>query len=160
MLRLIYFLTISFILSYYSCTQTPDFPVEPVISNFRLNKDSLVQGLGNQDSIQFIIDFTDGDGDLGSNDSLNIFILDNRDGSIFEQFQIPFIPEAGANNGIQGTITAFANSTCCVYPNMQPPCSPSTEFPTNELTFTIYIKDRAGNESNHLVSPIITLLCQ
>lgn len=160
MFRSIYFLIIVLFITFFSCTQAPDFPVEPVISNFRLNKSILLQGLEKQDSIQFIIDFTDGDGDLGSNDSLNIFILDNRDNSTFEQFQIPFIPEAGANNGIQGTITAYANSTCCTFPNQQPPCTPSEEYPTNELTFTIYIKDRAGNESNHLESPVITLLCQ
>lgn len=142
-----------------SCTQAPDFPLEPVISNLQINKNVLKQGLANQDSLLISIDFTDGDGDIGS-DSLSITVIDNRDNSIAEQYKIPIVPEAGAGNGIEGTIYIRMNTTCCIYNSGQPPCSPSTTEPTDTISYTVFIKDRSNNESNRLVSPDITLLCE
>lgn len=154
-----YFYITTFMIFFGACTQAPDFPLEPVISNLQIDKNILKQGLSNQDSLMISIDFTDGDGDIGS-DSLSITVIDNRDNSIAEQYKIPIVPEAGSGNGIEGTIYIRMSTTCCIYSSGQPPCSPSTIEPTNTLSYTLFIKDRSDNESNRLVTPDITLLCE
>jgi hypothetical protein len=159
-LKLVCFVCLGFFSFFWeACTKAPDFPIVPVISNLRINKDVLLQGFSNQDTLLFIFDFTDGDGDLGSEDSLNIFVIDNRDNNVFESYRIPFLPIQGAKNGIEGTITAKANTTCCIFPDNTPPCSPSSSFPRDTVLYSIYIVDRAGNKSNTLSTPPITILC-
>lgn len=155
-----YFFILAFLTFLGACTQAPDFPKEPVISNIQINKTILKQGLGDQDSLLVSFDFTDGDGDVGREDSLSITFIDNRDDSVSDQFSIPFVPEAGSGNGIEGTIYVRMKTTCCIFASGQPPCNPSTSEPTNIVSFTVFIKDRSGNESNRLRTPDITLLCE
>lgn len=142
------------------CIKPPDYPDEPVIEMLGISKDSLVQSEFNIDSVYVVFSFTDGDGDLGSNDSLNIFVTDLRDNFLANKFRIPFVREQGSNNGISGEIQILIYTTCCTYPDTTPACDASTEFPTNDLQYEIYIKDRAGNESNRITTPPITLLCR
>jgi hypothetical protein len=143
-----------------ACTKAPDFPVVPVISNLRTNKDVLLQGFSNQDTLWFFFDFTDGDGDLGSEDSLNIFVIDDRDNNVFESYRIPFLPIEGAKNGIEGSIRARANTTCCIFPDNTPPCTPSLVYPRDTVLYSLYIVDRAGNKSNILTTNPISILCE
>lgn len=104
--------------------------------------------------------FTDGDGDLGHEEELNIFFFDLRDTSFpFTQYRIPFIPEEGAANGISGEIILDLESSCCIYDSGQAPCTPSEEVPRDTVIYEVYIVDRAGNESNRVLLPPITLLC-
>lgn len=119
----------------------------------------MVQGSFGEDTTQVTIMFTDGDGDLGSNDSLNVFFTDLRDNFEAYQYKIPFIPEEGAANGISGEIYIDLLTSCCYFPDNTAPCEPSETFPTDTVTFEVYIKDRAGHESNHITLPPITLLC-
>lgn len=143
-----------------ACTNPPDFPIEPEIEFAGLSTNELRQSAFNEDSVFVFIDFTDGDGDLGSEDSLNIFVTDLRDNNPFAKFRIPYIDPAGANNGISGQIMLKMFSTCCIYPNGQPPCTPSTEFPTDTVQYEFYIVDRKGHESNRIQSPPILLHCE
>ncbi len=159
-LKSLYFVSVFLIIAgVISCTKAPNFPPEPIISNLRINKEIIRQGFSNQDTLLFTFDFTDGDGDLGSDDSLNVYIIDNRDENVFESFRIPFLPIEGAKNGIEGTITARANTTCCIFPDNTPPCTPSVMFPTDTVIYQLFIIDRAGNKSNILETVPITILC-
>jgi hypothetical protein len=115
-----------------------------------------------QDSVSLFIDFTDGDGDIGSiqNDTaINFFIIDNRTNVSYGNYKLPSIPLKGANNGVEGRITINLFSTCCRFPENIPPCEKTTKYPKNELSFSIYIKDRAGNRSNTVKTTNIDLLC-
>jgi hypothetical protein len=147
----------------YSCASSPDFSNTPSVefrgfSNVRLN-----QGEFN-DSTFVQLFFTDGDGDFGANttsNAPNIFFKDLRTG-VTNQYKAPFIPVQGANNGVSGKINILLRSTCCVYPAATgiPPCEVVAEYPTNTLTYEIYIEDRAGNKSNIVTTAPLELICQ
>jgi hypothetical protein len=150
-----------FLLTISQCVQPPNYPNEPVITFKSLSRTTLRQGTGTFDTTFATISFTDGDGDLGDSDSLNVFLIDKRDNFLKSKYRLPFIPEEGVGNGISGDITLRVNTSCCIFPNnVLPPCSPSTQFPTDTLRYIIFIKDRAGHESNHVETSDIILLCQ
>jgi hypothetical protein len=143
-----------------ACLDAPNYPDEPEIDFISLSKTVMQQGSLFEDSTFVKISFTDGDGNLGDEDRVNIFLKDQRDTSeTFTTFKIPFIPEEGAGNGISGEITLLLFTSCCIYDNGQAPCTPSTFQPTDTLVYDLYIEDRAGNASNILTLPEITLLC-
>jgi hypothetical protein len=145
--------------TFNSCIKAPDFPIEPVIEFQSISKDVIIQNSIEEDSLIIVFSFTDGDGDLGDNDSLNVFLTDSRDNFVAERFRIPFVPREGAANGISGDITIRVLSTCCIYPDLTPPCTPSQTNPLDSLFYKIQIKDRAGNESNIIETPRILVRC-
>ena len=163
MKTILFTLSLAFLFS--SCIKAPDFPNTPEITFVSLNTNTIQQGNSNaQEAIlEVVFSFTDGDADIGSDEESNVFLTDSRNGETIP-FKVNPIPEQGNGNGIQGEITVRIINTpfniCCVYPNGVSPCTPSTEFPTNTMHYTIQLKDRAGNESNIVQTEDITILCQ
>lgn len=101
----------------------------------------------NVDSIIFEIAYLDGDGDLGENDpnAKNLFIIDNRI-NLAEEFRIPQLAPDGANIAISGTL------------RVELPGTVITNGSTSQgATFTVYMRDRAGHESEKVVSSEITV---
>lgn len=143
----------------WSCIDGPDYPLEPVIEMLGITNDTMVQDQFNTDSTVIVIGFTDGDGNIGSDDHVNVFVKDLRDNFISDQYRIPTLPNEGAKKGISGELFITLYTTCCTYPNGAPPCEPSSEFPTNTLVYEIYILDEAGNMSNAVQTPPIILKC-
>jgi hypothetical protein len=151
---------VSAIIGMAACVRPPDYPIEPRISFSSMSKNTMRQGTFQQDSVWVTISFTDGDGDLGSKDSLNVFLLDKRFPKIMtpaETFRIPYVPDQGAGNGISGDIKLLLFTTCC---NVIPPCEPSITKPIDTLVYQIAIKDRAGHKSNVVETPNIYLQCR
>jgi len=146
-------------LTLYACANPPDYPIEPVIEYKRITKNRLDQSAFNADSTLITIGFTDGDGDIGNEDSVSIFIIDNR--TDFEQpgFKIPYIGEQGVGKGISGEISFVLFTSCCIYENGLTPCEPSTDFPLDTLSYDIYIIDRAGNASNRITTEPLFIRC-
>ncbi len=150
------------IISFATCISPPDYPIQPEIKFLGLSKNTMRQGLlGIEDSLFLSFSFTDGDGDLGSlgqgKDSVNIFLTDKRTNQPSERFRIPYVPEQGAGNGISGDIRLLLFTTCC---NVLPPCEASTTKPIDTLIYEISIKDRAGHESNKILTAPIYLQCK
>ncbi len=144
-----------------ACANPPEYPIEPVIDFEGMSKTTMIQGFQNSDSTTVILSFTDGDGDLGSQENMvNVFLIDQRDGFELPGFSIPFIPQQGAANGISGRIFLTLFNTCCIFDDGTRPCEVSPTIQTDEVSYTIQIEDRAGNRSNELPLPPITLLCQ
>ena len=143
-----------------SCTKPPDYPDEPVIEFSSWSKTNVVQGQGGpQDDFTYLIlSFTDGDGDLGSNDNnqQNAFLSDTRIQGIPLTVALPKVPEQGAGNGISGEIQIKVPTSCCEY---QGAFCESWE-PVDTLIYEVYIMDRAGNESNRILTDPLYLLCQ
>lgn len=161
MVRLAFFIVLGL---FISCVRPPDYSDVPVLEFRSVSKSSIKQGLINADSFTLVLFFTDGDGDFGSDalsNELNIFMKDNRTGESFRDFKAPLVPTQGANNGISGTISVIISSTCCVFPPLSGifPCEVDSTYPTNDLSLDIYIKDRAGNQSNTVTTSVIKLLC-
>ena len=146
------------------CINAPNYSDSPEIEFISFTNLTMNQAPLNSDTTILSLKFTDGDGDIGfemGTPGENIFIIDNRTNEIFDRFRAPAIPPQGANNGVSGEINMVLLNTCCVFPPQDsiPNCESPDQFPTNELTFTVYIQDRAGNRSNEIVTPAITLNC-
>lgn len=93
----------------------------------------------NNDKVVITIEFTDGNGDLGDNtpDMKNLFCTDSRNNVRYE-FRIQQLAPDNANIAITG---------------QQPFDLPAQGFvddnnTTETATYSIYVKDRAGNQSN------------
>lgn len=145
------------------CVKPPNYPNEPVIEFAAMSKTTMLQTPLGPDSILISFSFTDGDGDLGSqNGEPNIFIKDGRDSFDKPAYQIPYIEPQGAGNGISGTIYIVVPTTCCIYidPNGIPRACADVPIPFDTLTYLISIKDRAGHESNQIETPPIELICK
>jgi len=127
-----------------SCLNPPEYSPIPEIE---FDSISSTFAVANQDSITFFITFTDGDGDLGSDEIPNLFFKDNR--TLYtDSFKIPDITPDGNVKAISGRIS---------YTFFPFNCIPGKDF--DSLFFTIYVADRAGNNSNEVISPMITLQC-
>jgi hypothetical protein len=147
------------------CVQPPDYPDEPVIEFTALSKNVMRQTTFGTDSVVISFDFTDGDGDLGFQDtSASIFIVDGRDSFSKPSYRIPYVEQQGTGNGISGTISIVLPTTCCIYPLSSgiPPCDTSNNAPQafDTVFYLISIKDRAGHVSNQITTAPITLVCK
>ena len=144
----------------WSCLKAPEYPIEPVINLITVSNEFMKQGDFNTDSTIIVFGFTDGDGDLGDNDSVNIFLTDERIGQSAGTFKIPFLSQNAGAKAISGEIAIKVYTTCCLFPNGQPPCTVSTQYPVDSLVYSIYIEDRAKHKSNVIKTTPIKLLCQ
>ena len=164
-----------------ACLQPPDYSDVPEIAYVGMDKMFVKQGSSERingqivslsDTLTITIAYTDGDGDIGADlDSLgnvdflnNVVFIDNRTNQD-SKISVPFIPALGLGNGISGQISfeiyTALGGMCCIYDdkNGQDPCTSSTRYPTDTMTYTIYIVDQAGNESNRIETEPIILLC-
>lgn len=147
-----------------ACVDSPEYSDIPTLRYDGISKMTLNQGTEQQDSLIINLFFTDGDGDFGSEASSsqrNIFITDKRTGNIKDEFKAPMVPVQGANQGISGRISVKIYSTCCIFPEASgiPPCQRPAQYPDNDMPLEIYIKDRAGNVSNTVLTDVIKLIC-
>ena len=97
------------------------------------------------DSVSVAIKYTDGDGDLGENNASvkNCFIRDNRIGIVYE-FRIKQL--APDNSPITGTL------------NLELGGQGITDTSSQQyVSYTIYVKDRAGHISNSIVTSSILI---
>jgi len=101
-----------------------------------------------KDSIVFVIQYLDGDGDLGTEDAdtKSIFLTDNR-ASLTESYHLPPLATIGTEIAIQGNLNVILNRTALL-----------NSTATSETTsYSIYLVDRAGNSSNIITSETITI---
>lgn len=127
-------------------------PKIKLISN---SKQFMVQN--GQDSTYIIFFFEDGDGNIGSDFDNNISIKDSRTDSIIAQYRIPNYTNSSTNYK-SGEISLVLHSQCCVYPNGNS-CGTNTNFPSQSMHYIIQIVDQAGNYSNEIKTPTITIDC-
>ncbi len=150
-LKAIYGLSITFaIIVYASCNRTPAFPPEPRILSVTVNKTTINTGI-DTDTLKVIFEFTDGDGDIGrpENDTVpDVFITDDRTGYTYE-YRLPQVDQLRAQRGIKAT--AIIDIIGIIS------CRPFRNFDTT--SFSVQIRDRAGNMSNIEKTPQIILNC-
>lgn len=144
-----------------SCSQEESADSIPKISLKQLSKTSMIQGDLNQDSLWLVINFEDGDGDLGfgSLDSKqDLFVTDLRTGNLHDAFKLPDLPPS--NGDLQkGSISLLIYTSCCIFPNNIPPCSTPAQYPTDSLSLELYLIDRNLNKSNILNIQEIIINC-
>ena len=145
----------------FGCINAPKYPIEPVIKYGGMTRYTMKQGDFRTDSLSVIFTFTDGDGDLGMEDSMSIFLIDTRDNNDNIKYKIPFIPEAGASKGISGEVRFTLFSTCCIFQDpFVPPCTSNENEPLDTVVYKLFIRDRAGNISNEIELDPIVLDCK
>lgn len=100
-----------------------------------------------QDSLVVTISYRDGDGDLGENDTdqNNLFLEDSRNGVVYG-FRIRQLAPDDATIAIEGNLNV-------TMPNVPIIGSGNTE----SLNYSIWVVDRAGNESERVSSSAITV---
>ncbi len=100
-----------------------------------------------QDKITITISYKDGDGDLGENspDVKNLFLTDTRN-SVTYQYRISQLAPATGTFAIQGKLTVELKNTAI-----------TNGASSQAVSFTAYVKDRAGNQSNTITTSAITV---
>ena len=125
----------------------PTISSVPEIELVAVNSESVTEY---QDSLVFTISFLDGDGDLGSDDpdKANVELIDQRDPStlVFGFHLSPRGPE-GSTIAIQGELDIVLTNTILL----------DDTNDSENTTFIIRIQDEAGNWSNEVESPVITI---
>ena len=99
------------------------------------------------DNIKITISYSDGDGDLGENnpDIHNLFLEDNRNGIVY-QFRIPHLAPDNNSIAIEGDFNITINGSGI-----------TDESSSQQVNYSIYVKDRAGNNSNTISTSNITI---
>ncbi len=100
------------------------------------------------DEVKVTIEYTDGDGDLGENtsDVKNLFCTDSRN-NVTYQFRINQLAPDEANIIINGQVSF----------NLPPQGFVDDNNTSETATYSIYVKDRAGNVSNTIQTPALTI---
>lgn len=100
------------------------------------------------DTLTFTVFYKDGDGDLGENNPniYNLFLKDNRNGITYK-YRIQQLAPTGSDIAIQGSLDVKLASVPMLDDNNQ----------TETATYSIYLVDRAGNQSNTVTSGNITI---
>jgi hypothetical protein len=98
-----------------------------------------------KEHLVFTISYEDGDGDLGENnpDVTNLFLIDNRI-NVAYLFRIPQLSPASVI--IKGQLDIVLKNTGITNGSNQ-----------QTATYSIYVKDRAGNKSNEIISTPVTI---
>ena len=101
------------------------------------------------DSVVIQLTYTDGDGDLGENGSgiENAFITDSRNNLTYT-FRIRQLAPDNANVIIRGKLSIVVPAVSLV----------NSSSTSETATFDIYIKDRAGHQSNTITTSIVTVV--
>ena len=146
----------------WNCLNAPDYPDEPFIEFLSVSKDTLKQGVFQEDSLTVRFRFEDGDGDIGRDDQgsqNNVFFVDQRTGQIDNTFGIPAIPQEGASRGVEGEVKIVLFTTCCIYTDGEDPCMPHPTVQFDTIQYKIYITDQANHKSNEILTTPIILRC-
>jgi len=101
-----------------------------------------------QDEIKVTIEYTDGDGDLGENtpDVKNLYCTDSRNNVTYE-FRIQQLAPDNANIIINGRLVF----------DLAPQGFIDDNNTTETATYSIYLKDRVGNQSNTVQTSALTI---
>lgn len=103
-----------------------------------------------QDSLYFTVSYRDGNGDLGENntDNNNLFIEDSRN-QVTYGFRIQQLAPNNADIAIQGNLNVTLPNTAIINGGA-----------SESVSYSIWVVDRAGNESNRVSSSTVTVNAQ
>tara|TARA_R110002072_G_scaffold4424_7_gene31065 strand:+ start:2040 stop:2483 length:444 start_codon:yes stop_codon:yes gene_type:complete len=103
-----------------------------------------------QDSLYFTVSYRDGNGDLGENntDNNNLFIQDSRN-QVTYGFRIQQLAPDNSDIAIQGNLNVTLPNTAIINGGA-----------SESVSYSIWVVDRAGNESNRVSSSTVTVNAQ
>jgi hypothetical protein len=121
-----------------------EFPAEPKIEMVSATPTNPLQY---SEPVTITIKYEDGDGDLGENNDQvkNCFVTDNRIG-LTSEYRIKQLAPTGYSIPITGTL------------NIEIGGQGITDGSSSQnVTYTMYLVDRAGHKSNVITTPVITI---
>jgi hypothetical protein len=136
-----------------SCKKEPlgNDPLPPVSDTPSISLKTVIPTTVKQldDPIEFTIMYTDGNGDLGfyEADSHSVYVTDNRF-PLTATFQLQPLAPMGTDISIQGELVVTLDDIILE----------DTSSTSEHATFTIKLRDRAGNWSNSVTSGIVTVV--
>jgi hypothetical protein len=135
---------LSAIVLLFSCEKEQEISDTPIIE-FKSISPATVQEYS--DNIIITISYSDEDGDLGENnpDIHNLFVEDNRNGIVY-QFRIPHLAPDNNSIAIEGDFNITINGSGI-----------TDESSSQQVNYSIYVKDRAENKSNTITTSNITI---
>jgi hypothetical protein len=148
-------LALALVLGASSCVSPPEYPVEPFLEFASISRTDFSESL--EEAIVLRVSFTDGDGDIGhgspseGDTTRNVFLEDSRVPGFPINYHIDAVEGVGNISAISGFIDLRFNPGffACL----------GTE-PSDTLSLSLYLIDRAGNRSNTIRTPVLTLRCQ
>ncbi len=145
---IVLFLALSALALTTSCTKvdsSPTFPIEPSI---RLIEVSQLEVVEFQDTLEILVAYEDGDGDLGNLDpDIPGLVIKDARLSQSDSFHLQPLAPYGANVSIQGELIVRL-------PQLFLLGNGSTE----STRFRLKLLDRAGHESNEIETPQIKII--
>jgi len=128
----------------FACKKDETLSVIPVIEFQSINPLIAQEYI---DDIIITISYTDEDGDLGENtpEIDNLFVEDSRNGIIYH-YRIPQLAPNGNDIPITGNFNIIIDGSGI-----------TDESSSQQVNYTIYVTDRAGNSSNSIATPSITI---
>lgn len=132
-------------LSFSSCKKKePESTTTPQIEFVSISPSTAVEYVN---SITITFSYDDLDGDLGENDPnvSNLFITDSRNNVIYN-YRISQLSPDGSNIHIRGNLNAVIKNTVI-----------TNGSSSQQVTYSLSIKDRAGNTSNTITTSAITV---
>lgn len=130
-----------------ACVKPPIYPIEPHIEVVSINQNNFE--VLDDDSLSITLYFEDGDGDIGSEDEVNMFWEDSRVPGFQIPFKIPYVESQGNTKAISGTITTYYPISFCI----------DDDDAIDTFYYKIFIVDRAGHISNTDSTELIFLHC-
>jgi hypothetical protein len=142
---LVFFILSTVIISFSGCKKDEPISNVPSLKFISITPNPAIKY---HDEIKITIEYTDGDGDLGENtpDVKNLFCVDSRNNVIYE-FRIPQLAPDNANIIINGQLTF----------DLAPQGFVDDNNATESATYSVYLKDRAGNQSNTVQTSPLTI---
>ena len=144
-LRMLFFLTFLSCFVFVSACKKKNKPTNtPVIAFVSISPSSAVEYVN---SITISFSYDDLDGDLGENNpnSTNLFITDSRN-SVTYNYRISQLAPDDASIHIRGNLNAVIKNTAI-----------TDNSSSQSVTYSLYVKDRAGNTSNTITTSAITI---
>ena len=101
-----------------------------------------------KDSINITISYDDYDGDIGENDPnlKNLFVTDSRNNVTYE-YRISQLSPNGSIIHIKGNLNTIIKNTAI-----------TNNANSQAVSYSVYLKDRAGNQSNVVSTSAITII--
>ena len=157
------FLFVFFIGLFTACLKPDEFDDIPEITNISFTKNNIHCGT---DSVIAIIEFQDGDGDVGTTEStVNLYFQESRpdiglDSVFLYEFSVHDLEPEGIIKAISGTIdVVVTGGTYCWDTSGGVYCDNAPEVKSNQIVYDVWLYDKSGRKSNVYQTPAIHLSC-
>jgi hypothetical protein len=142
------------VISFSACTKNTTSKIPFISLKFFGFRDGTLIGKVNKDTAFLQFDLADGDADLGRDDRNDIYVQDNRFPGTYTPYAFPVIDPVALDpkKGVEGTCTFIFT------PDLITPRTDSLHKAVGDtMSFNVYIVDKAGHNSDTIVTPSIVV---